>query len=67
MKAIQSMIALAAIAIGMSVPVSAATTDPEVIIYRFPGVRDDGNAITPGSRRSSAARTSVVYRRPSGL
>jgi hypothetical protein len=48
MKAIQSMIALAAIAIGMSVPVSAATTDPEVIIYRFPGVRDDGNADNTG-------------------
>jgi hypothetical protein len=48
MKAIQSMMALAAIAIGMSAPASAATTDPEVIIYRFPGVRDDGGTANVG-------------------
>ena len=42
MKAIQSTIAAAAIALGVAVPASAATTDPEVIIYRFPGVSNDG-------------------------
>src|SRR4051794_23485434 len=29
---------------GMSVPASAATTDPEVIIYRVPGVTDNGGS-----------------------
>ena len=38
----------AALAIGMVAPVMAATTDPEVIIYRFPGVRDNGGAINTG-------------------
>ena len=37
----------AIIAIALSVPAAAqaATTDPEVIIYRFPGVRDDGSGV----------------------
>jgi hypothetical protein len=43
MKKIQGLVVWAALAIGMAVPASAATTDPEVIIYRFPGVRDDGS------------------------
>jgi hypothetical protein len=30
-----------ALAFVQPVPVSAATTDPEIIIYRFPGVKDD--------------------------
>jgi predicted porin len=42
MKAIQWTIAAAALAFVQ--PVQAAQSDPEVIIYRFPGVRDDGGA-----------------------
>src|SRR3954464_2420311 len=49
MKVIQSMTALAAIAIGMSPPTLAATSDPEIIIYRFPGVFDDGDAASAGT------------------
>ena len=40
MKAIHWIIAAAALA--FAGPVQAATTDPEVIIYRFPGVLDNG-------------------------
>ena len=43
MTKIQALVVSAALAIGMAVPASAATTDPEVLIYRFPGVRDDGS------------------------
>jgi hypothetical protein len=43
MKAIRSVLVLAALAIGMSAPAVAGVNDPEVIIYRFPGVRDDGS------------------------
>ena len=43
MKKIQSVLVSAAVAIGIAAPASAATTDPEVIIYRFSGVRDDGS------------------------
>src|SRR5262249_30946793 len=50
MKAIQ--LAFAAIALGMSVPASAATTDPEVVIYCFPGVFDDGGGSFVGSATS---------------
>src|SRR3954464_13184007 len=42
MKTLQSLLVAAALAIGMSAPVSAAQSDPEVIIYRFPGVLDRG-------------------------
>ena len=42
MTKIQALVVPAALAIAMAVPASAATTDPEVIIYRFPGVRDEG-------------------------
>ena len=38
---------IAAVAFAFVQPAQAATTDPEVIIYRFPGVRDTGGA--PGS------------------
>src|SRR5262245_33186446 len=41
MKAIHWIIAAAAFAFVQ--PAKAATTDPEVIIYRFPGVKDSGN------------------------
>jgi hypothetical protein len=46
MKAIHWIIAAAALAFVQ--PAQAATTDPEVIIYRFPGVRDDGSAVNAG-------------------
>jgi hypothetical protein len=45
MTKIQALVVSAALAIGMAVPASAATTDPEVIIYRFPGVRDTGTGV----------------------
>ena len=61
MKAIHSMVAVAAITFGLMAPASAATTDPEVIIYRFPGVRDNGGGPIPGWRPSFTARTSVVW------
>jgi len=48
MKSIQQVIAAAAIAAGLSAPASAATTDPEIVIYRFPGVRDNGGAQNTG-------------------
>src|SRR5262245_52594046 len=47
MKAIHWIIAAAALAFVQ--PVQAATTDPEVIIYRFPGVFDDGSATGLGT------------------
>ena len=48
MTKIQALVVSAAMAIGMATPASAATTDPEVIIYRFPGVRDDGSGQLAG-------------------
>jgi len=48
MSAIRSTTAIAAVIAGLSLatilPAAAATTDPEVVIYRFPGVLDDGTA-----------------------
>ena len=46
MKAIHWIIAAAGFAFVQ--PASAATSDPEVIIYRFPGVRDDGGVAGVG-------------------
>jgi len=48
MKAIHSMIAALGLALVLSAPADAALNDPEVIIYRFPGVRDDGSAANVG-------------------
>src|SRR5262245_46010674 len=48
MTKISLAVVSAALAIGMAVPVSAATTDPEILIYRFPGVLDDGSAANVG-------------------
>jgi hypothetical protein len=48
MKTIQALVVSAALAIGMAAPVLAATTDPEVIIYRFPGVLDNGGGLNTG-------------------
>ena len=47
MKTIQWLV-LSAIMMGMAAPATAAVDDPEVIIYRFPGVRDDGGAANTG-------------------
>jgi len=47
MKAIHWIIAAAALVFVQ--PAQAAQTDPEVIIYRFPGVRDDGGAVFAGT------------------
>ena len=44
MKSIRSMIAALALAFVLPSAADAATTDPEVIIYRFPGVVDDGDS-----------------------
>jgi dihydrodipicolinate synthase/N-acetylneuraminate lyase len=44
MEFIRSMIAALALAIVLPAAADAATTDPEVIIYRFPGVVDDGDS-----------------------
>jgi hypothetical protein len=48
MKAIHSMIAALGLAFVLPAASNAATTDPEVIIYRFPGVRDNGGAANTG-------------------
>src|SRR3954467_6693930 len=74
MKKIQSLLVSAALAIGMAAPVLAAQTDPEVILYRFPGVRDDGSAANAGiatlfhcTNFSGALETiRFVTRRPDG-
>ena len=47
MKKLQWLV-VSAFMIGMAVPASAATTDPEVIIYRFPGVRDTAGGTNIG-------------------
>src|SRR3954452_19091577 len=47
MKAIHWTITAAALAFVQ--PAQAATTDPEVIIYRFPGVFDDGSSAGVGT------------------
>ena len=47
MKAIYWIIATAAFTIAQ--PAQAAQTDPEVIIYRFPAVRDDGSPANVGT------------------
>jgi len=42
MKAIHSIIAALGVAFVLPAPANAAQTDPEVILYRFPWVRDNG-------------------------
>jgi hypothetical protein len=49
MKAIHSIIAAAAFAFVLPAPADAAQGDPEVIIYRVPGVRDNGGASFQGT------------------
>ena len=48
MKAIHSMIAALGLAFVQPAPANAAVTDPEVIIYRFPGVIDNGGGTFTG-------------------
>jgi len=48
MKAIHSIIAAAALACVLPAAADAAQTDPEVIIYRFPGVRETGGVAGTG-------------------
>jgi hypothetical protein len=48
MKTFYGMVAVAGIVFGLAAPATAATSDPEVIIYRFPGVRDNGGAPNTG-------------------
>jgi len=47
MKKFQALI-VSVLAIAMATPASAGVNDPEVIIYRFPGVRDDGGVTFVG-------------------
>ena len=42
MTNIQRLVLSAALAIGMAAPARAGVNDPEIIIYRIPGVRDVG-------------------------
>src|SRR3954454_24672145 len=48
MTKISLAVVSAALAVGMAAPASAAAGGPEVIIYRFPGVRDSGGAAGTG-------------------
>jgi hypothetical protein len=48
MKAIHWTIAAAALAFAQAAPASAAVNDPEVLIYRFAGVKDDGGGLGIG-------------------
>jgi hypothetical protein len=49
MKKIQSVLVSATLAIGLAAPAFAGLNDPEVIIYRFPGVRETGGAEFSGT------------------
>ena len=48
MKAIHWMIAALGFAFVLAAPADAAVSDPEVIIYRFPGVYDSGHGANAG-------------------
>jgi len=48
MKTVQALVVSAALAFGMAAPASAGVNDPEVIIYRFAGVVDDGGGLNTG-------------------
>jgi len=48
MKTIQSLIAITTFAVGMTTAASAAQSDPETILYRVPGVVDNGGAMFAG-------------------
>src|SRR5262245_54482519 len=48
MKAIHWITTAAALAFIQPAPASATQFDPEIVIYRFPGVLDDGDAAVNG-------------------
>jgi len=48
MTKISLAVVSAALAVGMAAPVVAGVNDPEVIIYRFPGVTDNGGGFELG-------------------
>src|SRR3954454_13152278 len=48
MKTISMIGCVAALVVGMAAPASAATTNAEVLIYRFPGVTDNGDGAFVG-------------------
>jgi len=48
MKTIRRIFAALGLALVLPGAANTATSDPEVIIYRFPGVRDDGGAADVG-------------------
>src|SRR3954452_5140090 len=48
MTKIQVLVVSAALATGMAAPAVAGVNDPEIIIYRFPGVLDNGGAFNAG-------------------
>jgi hypothetical protein len=48
MTKISLAVVSATLAIAMAVPVQAGINDPEVIIYRFPGVLDNGGGSNAG-------------------
>jgi hypothetical protein len=49
MKAILSMLAALGLAFVLAAPAGATTTDPELVIYRIPGVLDSGGASNTGT------------------
>src|SRR3954451_5639544 len=49
MQIVHSLIAALALTLVVPAAADAAQVDPEVIIYRFPGVRDDGSANFAGT------------------
>jgi len=61
MKTIHWTIAVAALAFVQATPAAAAQSDPEVIIYRFAGVTDNGAPDSTESRRASIAATSAGW------
>jgi len=67
MKKIQSVFVSVAVAIGMAAPASAGSNDPEIIIYRFPGVLDTGEGVLRAWRQVFIARISAVSTRSLGL
>src|SRR5262245_8840390 len=49
MKTVHSIIAVLGLACVLPAAVDAATTDPEVVLYRFPGVLDNGGGTGSGT------------------
>ena len=64
MTKIQTVVVAAALAIGMAAPASAGVSDPEVIIYRFPGVRDNGGVAFAGEATDGTLPSNMVLAIP---